>query len=108
MLRRCPRLVALARPATPAAPRRLFATSPRPLQRLHFPHTDDIASSPFADVQTGPTRTLLPTFSDVHAEQTYKKEQLALVFRILHRFKLAEGIAGAFGPGDDAPTRDRS
>ncbi|WVQ95298.1 hypothetical protein IAU59_002393 [Kwoniella sp. CBS 9459] len=59
-----------------------------------FPITTDIESSPFHDVQTGPTRVVLPTFASLEDERTYRKEHLALVFRILHRFKLAEGIAG--------------
>ncbi|WWC71191.1 uncharacterized protein I206_105144 [Kwoniella pini CBS 10737] len=59
-----------------------------------FPITTDLESSPFHDVQTGPTRVVLPTFSSLEEERIYRKEHLALVFRILHRFKLAEGIAG--------------
>jgi ribulose-5-phosphate 4-epimerase/fuculose-1-phosphate aldolase len=56
--------------------------------------TTEIKASPFADVQVGSTRTMLPTFGTLEEERTYRKEHLALVFRILHRFKLAEGIAG--------------
>ncbi|WRT68779.1 uncharacterized protein IL334_005759 [Kwoniella shivajii] len=59
-----------------------------------FPITTDLKSSPFYEVQTGPTRVVLPTFSSLEEERRYRKEHLALVFRILHRFKLAEGIAG--------------
>ncbi|OCF35854.1 hypothetical protein I316_02347 [Kwoniella heveanensis BCC8398] len=59
-----------------------------------FPITTDIRSSPFHDVQTGPARVVLPTFASLEEERRYRKEHLALVFRILHRFKLAEGIAG--------------
>ncbi|OCF57850.1 hypothetical protein L486_05315 [Kwoniella mangroviensis CBS 10435] len=59
-----------------------------------FPITTDLTSSPFYDVQTGPTRVVLPTFTSLEEERRYRKEHLALVFRILHRFKLAEGIAG--------------
>ncbi len=59
-----------------------------------FPITADIAASPFADVQVGPTRVMRPTFATPDEERKYRKEHLALVFRILHRFKLAEGIAG--------------
>ncbi|GMK59774.1 hypothetical protein CspeluHIS016_0803800 [Cutaneotrichosporon spelunceum] len=59
-----------------------------------FPITPDLSASPFADVQVGPTRVMLPTFATPAAERQYRKEHLALVFRILHRFKLAEGIAG--------------
>lgn len=59
-----------------------------------FPITPNIHASPFADVQTGPTRVMLPTFATPEEERTYRKEHLALVLRILHRFKLAEGIAG--------------
>lgn len=59
-----------------------------------FPCTADIAASPFHDVQTGPTRTMLPAFDSLMEERKYRKEHLALVFRIMHRFKLAEGIAG--------------
>lgn len=59
-----------------------------------FPMTSDISASPFADVQVGATRTMLPVFASLEEERTYRKEHLALVFRILHRFKLAEGIAG--------------
>jgi len=59
-----------------------------------FPITSDIHASPFAEVQVGPTRTMLPTFATLEEERKYRKEHLALVFRILHRFKLAEGIAG--------------
>lgn len=84
-----PRLPVVRRPSA-----RSLSTSPTLLYRQHFPHTQIHKDSPFADVQTGPTRTLLPTFTSAHAERQYKKEQLALVFRILHRFKLAEGIAG--------------
>jgi hypothetical protein len=59
-----------------------------------FPLTTDLKSSPFNDIQTGPTRTLLPTFWSLEEERVYRKEHLALVFRIIHRFKLAEGING--------------
>jgi ribulose-5-phosphate 4-epimerase/fuculose-1-phosphate aldolase len=74
-LRRQPSL--MASPATPG-----------------FPITADVEASPFAAVQVGPTRTMLPTFASPKEERTYRKEHLALVFRILHRFRLAEGIAG--------------
>ena len=59
-----------------------------------FPITTDLKSSPFHEIQTGPSRTVLPTFSSLEAERVYRKEHLALVFRIIHRFKLAEGING--------------
>lgn len=59
-----------------------------------FPITTALEASPFYDVQTGPTRVVLPTFENLEAERVYRKQHLALVFRILHRFKLAEGIAG--------------
>lgn len=59
-----------------------------------FPCTTDLQSSPFHDIQTGSTRTVLPTFGSLKEERRYRKEHLALVFRIMHRFKLAEGIAG--------------
>jgi hypothetical protein len=59
-----------------------------------FPCTTHIEASPFHDVQTGPTRTMLPVFDNLMEERQYRKEHLALVFRIMHRFKLAEGIAG--------------
>ncbi|WVR09293.1 hypothetical protein IAU60_006358 [Kwoniella sp. DSM 27419] len=59
-----------------------------------FPITTDVQASPFYAIQTGPTRVVLPTFATLEEERTYRKEHLALVFRILHRFKLAEGIAG--------------
>ncbi|KAK8849374.1 hypothetical protein IAR55_004706 [Kwoniella newhampshirensis] len=59
-----------------------------------FPITTDIKSSPFHDVQVGPSRVVMPVFASLEEERTYRKEHLALVFRILHRFKLAEGIAG--------------
>ncbi|BEI93501.1 uncharacterized protein CcaverHIS019_0511290 [Cutaneotrichosporon cavernicola] len=59
-----------------------------------FPITTDLAASPFVDVQVGPTRVMLPSFATLEEERKYRKEHLALVFRILHRFKLAEGIAG--------------
>ncbi|KIY64052.1 arad-like aldolase/epimerase [Cylindrobasidium torrendii FP15055 ss-10] len=36
----------------------------------------------------------MPTFPSPEAERLFKKERLALVFRILHRFGMAEGIAG--------------
>jgi hypothetical protein len=39
---------------------------------------------------------MLPVFESLEAERAYRKEHLALVFRILHRFKMAEGIAGEF------------
>jgi hypothetical protein len=59
-----------------------------------FPITTDLQSSPFYDIQVGPTRTVMPTFGSLLEERQYRKEHLALVFRILHRFKMAEGIAG--------------
>ncbi|WWD19994.1 hypothetical protein CI109_104467 [Kwoniella shandongensis] len=59
-----------------------------------FPITSDLESSPFYDVQVGPTRVVMPTFASLEDERRYRKGHLALVFRILHRFKLAEGIAG--------------
>lgn len=59
-----------------------------------FPVTTDLESSPFYAVQTGDTRTVLPTFATPEEGRTYRKEHLALVFRILHRQKLSEGIAG--------------
>jgi len=63
-----------------------------------FPCTPDIDASPFKDAQTGVTRTMLPVFSSLEEERRYRKEHLALVFRIFHRFKLAEGIAGVSIP----------
>ncbi|KAJ3886155.1 class II aldolase/adducin N-terminal [Lentinula edodes] len=36
----------------------------------------------------------MPTFSSLESERVYRKEHLALVFRILHRFGFAEGVAG--------------
>lgn len=59
-----------------------------------FPITTDLESSPFYAVQTGDTRTVLPTFNSPEEERQYRKEHLALVFRILHRKGLSEGIAG--------------
>lgn len=59
-----------------------------------FPITTDLKSSPFHEIQTGPSRTVLPTFGSLEEERVYRKEHLALVFRIIHRFKLAEGING--------------
>ena len=59
-----------------------------------FPCTTDLDASPFKDAQTGHTRTMLPVFVSLEEERKYRKEHLALVFRIFHRFKLAEGIAG--------------
>jgi ribulose-5-phosphate 4-epimerase/fuculose-1-phosphate aldolase len=56
--------------------------------------TTDLHASPFAEVQVGPTRTMLPVFASPQEERVYRKEHLALVFRIMHRFRLAEGIAG--------------
>jgi len=41
---------------------------------------------------------MLPVFSSLEEERKYRKEHLALVFRIFHRFKLAEGIAGKLSP----------
>lgn len=63
-----------------------------------FPITSDFDASPFKDVQTGQTRTMLPVFGSLEEERKYRKEHLALVFRIMHRFKLAEGIAGELRP----------
>lgn len=63
-----------------------------------FPITGDIDASPFKDVQTGDYRTVLPIFSNPLEERQYRKEHLALVFRIFHRFKMAEGIAGMSSP----------
>lgn len=60
----------------------------------NFPCTTDIDASPLKDAQTGPTRTMMPVFNSLEEERRYRKEHLALVFRIFHRFKLAEGIAG--------------
>lgn len=40
---------------------------------------------------------MMPVFSSVEEERKYRKEHLALAFRIFHRFKMAEGIAGEFG-----------
>ncbi|KAJ3782200.1 class II aldolase/adducin N-terminal [Lentinula aff. detonsa] len=53
-----------------------------------------VPTSSFANIQRGKTRTILPTFSSLEAERVYRKEHLALVFRILHRFGFAEGVAG--------------
>lgn len=62
---------------------------------LHlFPTTTHIASSPFAEVQSGPTRTDMPTFKSLEEERQYRKEHLALTFRVMHRQGLAEGVAG--------------
>jgi ribulose-5-phosphate 4-epimerase/fuculose-1-phosphate aldolase len=36
----------------------------------------------------------MPTFTSVEEERIYRKEHLALIFRILHRFGFAEGVAG--------------
>lgn len=59
-----------------------------------FPMTEDIQASPFYHEQSGPTRTMMPTFSNLEEERIYRKQHLALVLRILHRFSLAEGVAG--------------
>jgi hypothetical protein len=63
--------------------------------RLHLlPVTSDHSISTFKDVQSGPNRTIIPTFSTPIEERQYRKEHLVLVFRALHRHGLAEGIAG--------------
>ena len=36
----------------------------------------------------------MPSFASLEAERVYRKEHLALIFRILHRFGFAEGVAG--------------
>ncbi|KAJ3849640.1 class II aldolase/adducin N-terminal [Lentinula lateritia] len=36
----------------------------------------------------------MPTFPSLESERVYRKEHLALIFRILHRFGFAEGVAG--------------
>ncbi|WOO83193.1 Decarboxylase NovR [Vanrija pseudolonga] len=90
-----------------ASPSTTTATTTSPTLRLRgqasvqaspatpgFPITSDFDASPFKDVQTGHTRTMLPVFASPEEERKYRKEHLALVFRIMHRFKLAEGIAG--------------
>lgn len=81
--------------------RSVASSSPIPKAQLQvspatsgFPCTTDLQASPFYDAQTGPTRTMLPVFDSLEDERSYRKEHLALVFRILHRFKMAEGIAG--------------
>jgi hypothetical protein len=71
-----------------------------------FPITTDLKSSPFHEIQTGPSRTVLPTFASLEEERVYRKEHLALVFRIIHRFKLAEGINGMSHPYDRANDKD--
>jgi hypothetical protein len=71
-----------------------------------FPITTDLKSSPFHDIQTGPSRTVLPTFGSLEEERIYRKEHLALVFRIIHRFKLAEGINGMSLPFDGPDDKD--
>ncbi|ORY28976.1 class II aldolase/adducin N-terminal [Naematelia encephala] len=59
-----------------------------------FPTTQDHAQSKFKDIQSGPSRTLMPDFSSLEEERQYRKEHLVLVFRALHRQGLAEGVAG--------------
>jgi len=71
-----------------------------------FPCTTDLTSSPFYDIQTGPSRTVLPTFASLEEERQYRKEHLALVFRIIHRFKLAEGINGMSPPEAQLTDKD--
>lgn len=41
---------------------------------------------------------MMPVFGSLEEERKYRKEHLALVFRIFHRFKMAEGIAGTSHP----------
>ncbi|KAE9387976.1 arad-like aldolase/epimerase [Gymnopus androsaceus JB14] len=62
--------------------------------RSNFPYTTDISDTPFATLQHGRTRSALPRFSSLEAERVYRKEHLAIAFRILHRYGLAEGLAG--------------
>lgn len=59
-----------------------------------FPVTQDLKQSPFTDVQSGRSRTLMPTFKSLEEERQYRKEHLVLTFRALHRMGLAEGVAG--------------
>lgn len=76
-------------------PARSFATSRTAADELVFPLVPAVSgSSPFQHVQAGLNRTAMPSFASVEAERTYRKEHLALAFRILHRFGMAEGIAG--------------
>ncbi|ORY25563.1 hypothetical protein BCR39DRAFT_507055 [Naematelia encephala] len=62
-----------------------------------FPLTGDHDASPFHFIQSGSTRTLMPTFTSLQQERQYRKEHLVLVFRASHRAGLAEGIAGSYG-----------
>jgi hypothetical protein len=82
-------------PAAPSSP----APAPASAQpRLHlYPITTDHASSVFKDIQAGPHRTVMPSFSNPYEERQYRKEHLALVFRALHRQGLGEGVAGEWG-----------
>ena len=59
-----------------------------------FPSTTNHDDSPFKDVQSGKTRTILPTFKTLQEERQYRKEHLVLTFRAMHRAGMAEGIAG--------------
>ena len=59
-----------------------------------FPTNQDHALSPFRDIQSGPSRTLMPSFANAEEERRYRKEHLVLCFRALHRQGLAEGVTG--------------
>ncbi|KZP01545.1 arad-like aldolase/epimerase [Calocera viscosa TUFC12733] len=59
-----------------------------------FDVTYDFERSPFKDISVGHTRIRLPKFETEQAEERYRKEHLAAVFRILAREGHAEGIAG--------------
>ena len=88
-------LSSLSRPLTPDHQQHL---SPTPSRLQLLPTTTDHASSPFQHIQSGPTRTIMPTFTSPLGEQRYRKEHLVLIFRALHRAGLAEGVAGMSRP----------
>jgi hypothetical protein len=76
-----------------AVPTASSSIDARPAPQL-FPTTTNHALSKFNDIQAGPQRTLMPSWTTKEEERAWRKEHLVLCFRALHRAGLAEGAAG--------------